>query len=43
MTTTWSRGAEAVELDEELVERLILLAVEAVAAAGRARPRRARR
>ena len=36
MTMTCSRAAEAVELDEQLVERLILLAVEAVAAARRA-------
>ena len=36
-------GREAVELDEELVERLVLLAVEAVARAAPHRPRRARR
>ena len=36
MTTTCSRVLEAVELDEQLVERLILLAVEAVAGALRA-------
>ena len=31
ITTTCSRVVEAVELDEELVQRLVLLAVEAVA------------
>ena len=36
MTTTWRAVAEAVELDEELVERLVLLAVEAVSGTGRA-------
>ena len=35
--------AEAVELDEQLVQRLVLLAVEAAARAGACRPRRARR
>ena len=35
--------AEAVELDEQLVQRLVLLAVERVARCGRGRRRRARR
>ena len=35
--------AEAVELDEQLVQRLVLLAVEARARCGRCRRRRARR
>jgi hypothetical protein len=37
------RTVETVELDEELVEGLILLAVEAVAGPSARRPRRARR
>ena len=37
------RAAEAVELDEQLVERLVLLAVEAGARCGACRRRRARR
>ena len=36
-------GVEAVELDEELVQRLIVLAMEAAAACGPCRRRRARR
>ena len=36
MTTTWRRLVEAVQLDEQLVERLVLLAVEAAAGARRA-------
>ena len=36
ITTTWSRGAEAVELDEQLVQRLVLLAVERVCRCARA-------
>ena len=37
------RLVEAVQLDEQLVERLVVLAVEAAAGASRARRRRARR
>ena len=36
-------AAEAVELDEQLVQRLVVLAVEARAASAASRPRRARR